>query len=177
MSSFINDLIHSTFKDLTGKSLEEQTESENYQIDAKKLQQVFCQIIEAAKEEEDKKISEIRDLRKELEDVKHSYVTLQADHESKFEKNKVLSLNIPQAKTGLEVKDDDHDSIKSFRPDSDDDSDDVKIKEQELKAKKLEQQILAGHHHQHKHAQGRKCCHNHSHNHLYMDTHQQHYGL
>lgn len=178
MSSRLDELIDSAFKDLAGKSLEEPIDSELCQVDLKKIQQTLLQIRNEAQKERDHKLAEIRDLTKELEDVKHSYVTLQADYESKFEKNKLVSLVIPQAKAGLEIKEDDHDSIKSFRPDSDDDSDDVKRKEEELKAKKLQQQIMSGHHHhQHKHVAGRKCCHNHSHNHLYMDTHQQHYGL
>lgn len=173
MSSSVKALIRSTFGDLTGKSLDDPAGEEMCQLPTGKLQAAFQQIAERCTRETENTAAEIDSLKKELADARHALATLQAEFDSKFEKNKTVSLAIPQQKGGLAVEEEDADSIKSFRPDSDDDSDDIRRKEVELKARKLQKHL----HSHHRHHPGGKCCHNHNHNHLYMDTHQQHYGL
>lgn len=173
MISPVKDLIRSIYKELSGKELDDPVGDDIYHIEAGKLQSVFSKLEQLVIAEDNNKRLEIESQAQELTEIRHSLTTLQSEFESKFEKNKVISFNIPPAKGNLEIKDDDIDSIKSFRPESDDDSDDVRRKEEELKARKRQQQS----HSTHQHAPNRKCCHNHSHNHLFMDTHQQHYGF
>ena len=168
----LKDNISSTYLQLSGRDLTAETQDTPLSINGQLLKDLLVLLQSAADKEGQSNEEHISELRLQLEQVRHNYATLQAEYDSKFAKNQVVSLNVP-ARRGLNVKEEDQDSIKSFRPESDDDSDDVRRREEELKAKKRQEQ----NHNPHVHAAGRKCCHNHSHNHLYMDTHQQHYGL
>lgn len=173
MTSNLKDQIRQVYLRLSGKDLSEEAAQGPIQMDGQVLRDLFLKLESDCVKEDKGKDEQLSELRLQLVEVKHNYSTLQSEYESKFERNQVVTLNIPQQKKGLDVTEEEHDSIKSFRPESDDDSDDVRRREEELKAMKRQEQMHAGH----KHTPGHKCCHNHSHNHLYMDTHQQHYGL
>lgn len=172
MGDTLRDKLCAVYKELSGVGLEVSLPEGSLKIDPQQLRQAFGLMLSMIDAQNEKTKATEEALKQELTEVRHSLATLQADFDSKFEKNKVISLSIPD-KGGLALQEDEHDSIKSFRPDSDDDSDDVRRKEEELRAKKRQKHM----HSEHRHKPGQKCCHNHNHNHLYMDTHQQHYGL
>ena len=169
----ISEDIEKAYERLTGSRLTDDSDNVKLTMDSELVKSTFLELFKKSDEKLQNNQLHIKELNKQLDEVKHSYTTLQAEYDSKFEKNKTISLNIPAGRKGLTASDEDPDSIKSFRPDSDDDSEDVRKREVELRKIKADEKV----HNDHKHVHGRKCCHNHSHSHLYMDTHQQHYGL
>lgn len=159
------------FKQLTGLDISKEQPGEFVKLHTKQLKETFLIIEKAFEKEVECKDLQNRELLLQLEELRSLYAKLESDYESKFERNKTITMTIPSK--ALDIDKEEIDSIKSFRPDSDDDEEDVKRRVNELKSLKVEQQLAQ----KHQHVPGKKCCHNHNHNHLYMDTHTEHFGL
>lgn len=81
----------------------------------------------------------------ELEDLKHKHVLLQAEFQSKFEKDKTISLPIPnKPNRKLFARQDSNDSANSFIPLEGETFEDYKLRELERKAKKLQDALAEG---------------------------------
>ena len=81
----------------------------------------------------------------QLEDLKHKHVLLQAEFQSKFEKDKTISLQIPnKPNRKLFARQDSNDSANSFIPLEGETFEDYKLRELERKAKKLQDALAEG---------------------------------
>lgn len=133
-------LLYQTFTLLTGCSLDE---AESLQpgkvvVELSTLKDIFCQLRTAKARDEEMAAIKQREIEAQLEELRHVHAKLEAEFESKFEKNKTISLTVPTVK-GLHIYEEKEDSIKSFRPESDDDSEDVRRREQDLRDKLAKQ--------------------------------------
>jgi hypothetical protein len=81
----------------------------------------------------------INELSIQLEQLRESYAKLESEYQSKFEKDKTISIAYPQEL--LKVKEDSLDSDKSFRPDEDDSEEETKRKIRAQKDKKMHEKI------------------------------------
>lgn len=92
-----------------------------------------------------KRIEQEKAVLVELEDLKHKYVLLQAEFQSKFEKDKTISLPIPnKPNRKLFARQDSNDSANSFIPLEGETFEDYKLRELERKAKKLQDALAEG---------------------------------
>lgn len=186
------------FQQLTGHKYDKEHLPENVDvsINLRDLHAFFREMQVKNIESVAKNDQQIRELTLQLESIRHAHASLEAEFQSKFEKDKSLLLQIPGTKPShLKPMEEDDDSAKSFRPDEEDTKADVDRKLLERKMEKLQEKVegqakqmkeLEGGIHQepkeqhyHQHRPGKCPCHvnGHNHNHLYTDTHQNLPGL
>lgn len=81
----------------------------------------------------------------ELQELKHEHVLLQAEFQSKFEKDKTISLTIPnKPNRKLFARQDSNDSANSFIPLEGETFEDYKLRDLERKAQKLQDALSQG---------------------------------
>lgn len=128
------------YRSVTGLSLADYVMPGVIEVDRLLLKAVFQKIeLELSREKENQE-KQVHEVQLQLDELRNSYAKLSSEYESKFEKNKTISLSIPGG-ANLAVDQEDEDSIKSFMPDSDDDSDDIRRREDELRSKLAQQKI------------------------------------
>lgn len=128
------------YRAVTGLSLADHAMPGVVEVDRLLLKTVFQKIeLEFTREKENQE-KQVREVQLQLDELRNSYAKLSSEFESKFEKNKTISLSIPGG-ANLAVDQKDEDSVKSFMPDSDDDSDDIRRREDELRSKLAQQKI------------------------------------
>lgn len=117
------------------------------EVDSVLLKSIFENLKDSWRKESEDSDRKTYELQLQLDELRDMHTKLQAEYESKFEKNKTVTLSVPLNKNLCgHHSDEKEDSIKSFRPESDDDSEDVKVREKELRAmlaqQKLEEQRM-----------------------------------
>ncbi len=196
-TSVYDKFIGGKFEELTGRKFDKNTKPENVDvsINLRDLHAFFGQLHDKNCQSIAEADQKLRELTLQLETIRHAHACLESELQSKFEKDKIVSLKVPGTKVDqLKPLEESDDSAKSFRPEDGDTKADVDRKILERKMENLHDKVeqskqdhnlmqseaqVPNQQHYHRHMPGKCPCHinGHNHSHLYVDTHQNLPGL
>lgn len=142
----LQDLFEQTYNSLMQKSTNPQNgQAESSTLSANDVKTAFFELRNKVSSVVTGEHRQHESVNQELQDLKHKHAVLQAEFQSKFEKDKTISLPIPNKHSArLLVRQDSNDSANSFVPLEGETVADYRLREAERKAEKLRNALTEG---------------------------------